>query len=182
MDKKKMQVNEQHKDAAGISGLDRKKKRIAGAVALAALAAAVWYLFWGKAFFAEEQENTVKVTASAGQEIQYARLTSVKGNEITYTLAQAMEAGEEGPGGDPSEFAAFGRATQRGGSDTFTYNGVTYRLTDQTFTVQIPVGTDVTTKLGTITTFSRLAAGDCVALVTEESGDVQIITAVYIIG
>ena len=44
-------------------------------------------------------------------------------------------------------------------------------------TTYIPVGTEVTTKLGTVTTFSRLAAGDYVALVME-----QIIMAVYIIG
>ncbi|MED9904487.1 MAG: hypothetical protein UFG06_09920 [Lachnospiraceae bacterium] len=43
----------------------------------------------------------------------------------------------------------------------------------------IPVGTPVTTRLGTVTTFSRLAAGDNVALVTdEENGEIE---AVYII-
>lgn len=261
---KKMQIKEQNVDPADIRGLDersmireqdrlarekkkninRKKKRIAGAVAAAALAAAVWYLFWGRSILADEQENVVKVTVSAGQKLQYARLTSIKGNEITYTAAEVVESGEEkglddaeGAGRDDVELAVPGRGTrkmdsgtvsggdrlpsggmakpdgsgdmpvmpdmsetdgsimfgsnsgsfgesivQRGSSDTFTYNGVTYRLTDQSVTALIPVGTDVTTKLGTVTTFSRLAAGDWVALVTEKSGDNQIITAVYIIG
>ena len=46
----------------------------------------------------------------------------------------------------------------------------------------IPVGTNVTTKLGTVTTFSRLAADDYVALVIEKDGDEDVIAAVYIIG
>lgn len=35
---------------------------------------------------------------------------------------------------------------------------------------QIPVGTDVRTKLGTVTTFSRLAAGDNIQMLTERDG------------
>lgn len=65
---------------------------------------------------------------------------------------------------------------------TFTYDGITCRVTEETVTARIPVGTEVTTKLGTVTTFSRLAAGDYVALVTQKDGDEEIIVAVYIIG
>ena len=64
----------------------------------------------------------------------------------------------------------------------FTYNNVTYQLTQESVTTQIPVGTEVTTRLGTVTTFSRLAAGDRIALVVEEEAGTQIIMAVYIIG
>ena len=49
-------------------------------------------------------------------------------------------------------------------------------------TAYIPIGTEVITKLGTTTTFSRLAAGDYVALVMEEEDGEQIIMAVYIVG
>ena len=59
---------------------------------------------------------------------------------------------------------------------------MTYQLTGESVTTQIPVGTDVTTRLGTVTTFSRLAAGDRIALVVEEEGGQQVIMAVYIIG
>lgn len=62
------------------------------------------------------------------------------------------------------------------------YDGKTYRLGTETVTKYIPVGTDVTTKLGTVTTFTRLAAEDYVALVMEKDGDEEIIAAVYIIG
>lgn len=63
-------------------------------------------------------------------------------------------------------------------STTFTYNNVVYEVSDESVTTMIPVGTDVITKLGNVTTFSRLAAGDKVALVMEE----DVIVAVYIIG
>ena len=61
------------------------------------------------------------------------------------------------------------------------------RPTDDTseteaITTYIPVGTEVTTKLGTVTTFSRLAVGDYVAFIMEQDGDEQIIMAVYIVG
>lgn len=36
---------------------------------------------------------------------------------------------------------------------------------------QIPVGTDVITSLGVTTTFSRLSAGDVIAVLTEEGTD-----------
>ena len=64
----------------------------------------------------------------------------------------------------------------------FTYEGTTYRVGTEKVTTYIPVGTDVTTKLGTVTTFSRLAAEDYVALVLEKDGDETVIMAVYIIG
>ena len=67
-------------------------------------------------------------------------------------------------------------------ADRFTYDGAIYRVGDETVTAYIPVGTDVTTKLGTVTTFSRLAAEDYVALVMEKDGDEEIIMAVYIVG
>lgn len=67
-------------------------------------------------------------------------------------------------------------------TNLFTYEDIVYRVGEESVTTYIPVGTDVTTKLGTVTTFSRLSAGDCVAIVTEEDGDSQIIMAVYIIG
>ncbi len=67
-------------------------------------------------------------------------------------------------------------------STTLTLNGVTYALSDETEITQIPVGTVVTTKLGTKTTFSRISAGDYLAVVTEEIDGVKTIIAIYIVG
>ncbi len=77
------------------------------------------------------------------------------------------------PGGNTSGSAESGM---------LIYDGKTYRMGSEHVTKYISVGTDVTTKLGTITTFSRLAAEDYVALVMEQDGDEAVIMAVYIIG
>ena len=85
------------------------------------------------------QNRAVTVSAGANEEILYATLSTVRGNEITYLAEDATD----------------------------------------TTTALIPVGTKVTTKLGTETTFSRLAAGDNVALVmNKNTGE---IASVYIV-
>ncbi len=74
-----------------------------------------------------------------------------------------------------------GAMTTDNDTSMFMYNETTYRVSEETVTTYIPVGTDVTTKLGTVTTFSRLAAEDCIALVTEKAKGTTVIVAVYII-
>lgn len=205
---------------------NRKKLGIASAVVLVVIAGGVWYLGWGR-HLRDVQETTVKISTAPGQEIVYAGLTGVKGNEITYQVAQEATTdgnpsmGEEvlqdggksdgrgDPGGEMPQMPDTGerngempeRGEMQGGrmsgfgngmtqaveamdavAESFTYDGTVYELTGETVTTLIPVGTDVITKLGTVTTFSRLAAGDKVALVVEEDDGAQIITAVYIVG
>lgn len=230
---------------------NKRKKKIAGVVVTVLAAAGIWYAVWGRKLFLKDQETEAIVTASAGQKIVYARLDSVKGNEITYTVAQAVadtesrsdDTGQDstdravhrppdtsGSAGEPGQTAEKGRGNEagrpdmssngmglsvpetsieRGGgkggmssgggfsmdggivmggnkatasTDQFIYRNVTYKLTEETGALQIPVGTAVTTKLGTVTTFSRLAAGDKVALIMEQDDSGQVIAAVYIIG
>lgn len=57
----------------------------------------------------------------------------------------------------------------QGGSDS-AQNAVmmTYTETDETSQMQIPVGTEVETKLGTITTFSRLSNGDIIKMLLQK--------------
>jgi hypothetical protein len=62
------------------------------------------------------------------------------------------------------------------------YGNVSYALSTETGEDMIPVGTKVTTRLGTVSTFSRLRAGDYVALVMNLNGNEQVIAAVYVIG
>lgn len=45
---------------------------------------------------------------------------------------------------------------------------MTYTETDETGQMQIPVGTEVETKLGTITTFSRLSNGDIIKMLLQK--------------
>ncbi len=188
-------------------------------------------------------DTGVSISAGFGEEVVYAQLTAVRGNEISYQLANKNEqttdstttldqAGTEkqsfqrGDRPDRSQMTGdmpsmdgmpdmssmpdmsnmpdmgsmqgmenmpsmdgmpdmssmpsmtFSASVQTA-EDGFTYNNETYILTEEEMTELIPVGTPVTTKLGTVTTFSRLAAGDSIAIIRNTStGE---ITAVYII-
>lgn len=57
---------------------------------------------------------------------------------------------------------------------TINGNEMTYEQDGETVTTLIPVGTVVTTKLGTTTTFSRLSAGDTIQMVLEDGEIVSI--------
>lgn len=50
----------------------------------------------------------------------------------------------------------------------------------ETETYQIPVGTEVVTKLGSVTTFSRLASGDKIACLIEEADGESVILKIWI--
>lgn len=249
----------------------KKYKVIISVVLVVALVGTVWYVGWGKKMLAQTAANTtVEIKKSAGQEVVLAQITSIKGNEITYAVAEEviteetqdseeakkeskknskeesaqsqrpqgeMPQGErpsfgegEMPSFDGSNMPSFdgssmpdmsqmpsgggmpsfgggegmpsfdgssmpdmsqmpsrgqqGSSSPSGRSEVnqFTYENKTYRISGESITAYIPVGTDVTTKLGTVTTFSRLAAGDYVALVIEKDGNEKVIAAVYIIG
>lgn len=225
----------------------KKYKIIISVVLTVALVGTVWYVGWGKNMLAQTAANTtVEIKKSAGQEVVIAQITSIKGNEISYVVAEEViteevqgsedtkveskaesaqskrpqsqgaqgerpsrdgQSGEGMPswGGQGGEgMPSFGggegmpsfdgsgmpsrgqqgSSSSSGRSETnqFTYDNKTYRIGSESITTYIPVGTDVTTKLGTVTTFSRLAADDYVALVIEKDGDEEVIAAVYIIG
>lgn len=60
---------------------------------------------------------------------------------------------------------------------------VMYTLTGEEQNMLIPVGTPVTTLLGTVSTFSRIAVNNTVKIVTQTSdNDEEVIVAVYIVG
>ena len=83
--------------------------------------------------------------------------------------AGEMPAGEMPTGETPTE-------------ETSESSDVTYTALDEERTMMIPVGTEVVTKLGTVTTFSRLASGDVMKILTEKSGDEDIILKIWIVG
>jgi hypothetical protein len=58
-----------------------------------------------------------------------------------------------------------------------------YTLTGEEISAIIPVGTPVTTLLGTVTTFSRIAVENTLQIVTEKNSEGEdIIVAIYIVG
>ena len=134
---------------------NRKKKRLAGAAAAAMLTVGAWYVGWGRNITVQTNQTSVQVTAQSGQEIVYATLTEVKGNEITYMVQEEAFGINEGPGA--------------------------YEEEGQEQTTLIPVGTDVITRLGATVTFSRLATGENVALIMEEDEGQKVIVKVYIL-
>lgn len=90
LDEKSMIVEQARLEKEKKRRKNRRKKRIVLAVLLVVAAGGIWYFFWGRKPGAD-RENTVKIEKSAGQEIVYVRLDSVKGNEITYTTAEARQ-------------------------------------------------------------------------------------------
>ncbi|MBR5760611.1 MAG: hypothetical protein IK018_10020 [Lachnospiraceae bacterium] len=85
------------------------------------------------------------------------------------------------PGGGSRSEGSSDKSASRKSSNTITIDGQSYELAEETEITYIPVGTVVTTKLGTETTFSRLQAGDYIAIVTESDGAENVIVAVYIV-
>lgn len=203
MDEKSMILEQERQEKAKKRKKRKKYKWMAGILAIVLAIGATWYVGWGRYLLAEKEADAVVIKVSAGQSVTYAKITAINGNEITYAIAEKMdvklpENGEESAGegrrpqmGGRGQMGGFGQmgsgrdntnTTSAADTNMFTYEDAVYRVGEESVTTYIPVGTDVTTKLGTVTTFSRLSAGDCVAIVTEKDGDSQIIMAVYIIG
>lgn len=104
------------------------------------------------------------------QKYVYAYVSSIEGNEVTYTevdesVAKAAEErakekaeAEDGAGSDSTEMP---QGAPGGMSD----------MTGETVTTMIPVGVTVHTTSDTTTTFSRLAAGDLLKILVETDTD-----------
>jgi hypothetical protein len=241
---------------------NRRKRMTVGFVLTIIAALGIWYGVWGRKLMSSEGEIQVKVAAEPSQSVIYARLDSIYGNDITYTVAnplsnesQTQQASEkadtqgfanmpegltgEGSGSMPEGFSGEGTRSMPegfsgegtgsmpegfGGEGTgsmpegfggegngsmpegftgessgnmrnrtwsssssaaqaaFTYDDISYVLTEETGEDRIPVGTKVTTRLGTVSTFSRLRAGDYIALVMDQEDNGQEIYAIYVIG
>lgn len=63
-----------------------------------------------------------------------------------------------------------------------TQNQREYTDTGETMEYRIPVGTDVETRLGSITTFSRLASGDRIAILFDTAEQEEFIRKIWIVG
>ena len=210
----------------------RKKMLIFLTVLLCFLAASGGgFLLWQRSQRAAQE--AVQITAGENEEITYARISTIVGNEIEAALLEGAAAEQTGTAGtqtaddaasagdaasENNVTSADGEMTSEGtaeegrsdggtaggemqGSmseggmpDSGTAEGGTpdgglpqqdasgfaaggqsgrsaYTETGETKSWQIPVGTDVITSLGVTTTFSRLSAGDVIAVLTEAGTD-----------
>lgn len=127
-----------------------KKKLVIGAVCFCLLTAAGGVLFWQKQE-AAASESVIEITAGQQEEIIYAQIDSIVGNDLELSLAE-------------KETDSTGR--QGGGMDSSSYT-----LTGETKSLEVPVGTEVITKLGVVTTFSRLSSGNMIAVLLEKGTD-----------
>ena len=204
----------------------RKKMLIFLTVLLCLLAiAGGGFLLWQRSQRAAQE--AVQITAGENEEITYARISTIVGNEIEAALLEGAAAEQTGTAGtqtaddaasENNVTSADGEMTSEGTAeegmsdggtaggemqggmseggmpDSGTAEGGTpdgglpqqdasgfaaggqsgrsaYTETGETKSWQIPVGTDVITSLGVTTTFSRLSAGNVIAVLTEEGTD-----------
>ena len=130
----------------------RRKKLLASIAVLLCLGAAGGgaFFFWQSS--AAAAGETVQIVAGEQEELTYARIHTIVGNEMETVLldAAAVERMETGSAPEGELFS---------------------EEDGETKSWQIPVGTDVITSLGVTTTFSRLSAGDVIAVLTEEGTD-----------
>ncbi len=236
MDEKSMILEQERLQKVKKRKKYKKIKCIMGILVIFLLAGGTWYVKKGRYLLAETNSTGVEIVAGEGQELVYAKIISIKGNEITYMVTEkplqnipqqgtddetgVSSEGKEMPGGmsfpEGMEFPGGMDFSDMGGGQMPDMNGgqrpdmgngqrpnmsgeqkpgrgngkitdtgegqSTDILESESITTYIPVGTAVTTKLGTVTTFSRLAVGDYVAFITEADGDEEMIMAVYIIG
>ncbi len=116
-----------------------KRKRII--IALFAVVIVCACVFLGVRFYQKKQAEAAainEVSITEGQELVYAQITSIVGNNITVSRI----------------------------------NEDTFQATGETTDLQIPVGTEVISKLGTTVTFSSLSADDYVAIALEAGTDI----------
>lgn len=153
-------------------------------------------------------ESSQEIVLEEGQELLYAKITSISGNEMMYALLEEqtvdftkpenakersgmpsgkkmsadenpssgenplngeMPSGGERPTGDASSNNRNKRTPDNVPSEDMQNKSMTtYTETGKTGQIQIPVGTDVETKLGTITTFSRLSNGDTIRMLLQK--------------
>lgn len=160
----------------------KKNKVRIGILILLLLAAAAGIFFYrSKEREAEENPNAEEnVVLEKNQSWLYLEIEEITGNEIQ-AVAVTDNAGSEeeiaaGDAHSEDRIAAgdaHGRNTQADDGDESTDG-------EKTQSYLIPVGTDVVTKLGSVTTFSRLAAGDTIHCLTQQEDGETVILKIWI--
>lgn len=150
----------------------RKKRLIISLVIIVILSASGFlaYKYYQQKKAAENSEAIVAV--SDGQELVYASVTLVAGNNITVDILQETTPSAE-ESAETTDMKSSGMMAGRSDS------GSSYTETGESTQYQIPVGTVVITKLGTSATFSSISTGNVLAIALEEGTD--IIDKVWII-
>ena len=83
MDEKSMILEQERQQKARKRKKYKKLKWIAGILVLVLVASGIWYAVQGRYLLAENDNGTVEIVAGDGQEIVYARIDSINGNEVS---------------------------------------------------------------------------------------------------
>lgn len=136
----------------------KKRKSKKGCIILLIIllsgAAAVCYYDKSQREAQAAQAGQSAIEAGEGQSVLYAQIDTIVGNEISIQLLEFSD--------------AEGR--------------ISYEMRDEQREYCIPVGTQVETRLGSITTFTRLAAGDKIAMLLAPKDETQEIVKIWIVG
>lgn len=145
----------------------------------------------------ESTANSEEIKVEKNQSVVYGQIVSIDGNEMTYYVMEESEGEQEETQEQKEDTAKKERPQMPEGGFSGEMpegfpggerpqmpwgNGEAGNSDEkETITVQIPVGTKVTTRLGTETTFSRLAAGDNIKMLVQEEDGEQVILEIWIV-
>ena len=145
----------------------------------------------------KKEDSGTEISLKENQSMVIGKITESAGNDITVSLVEEKSMGERngrgGQNGDmPMPTGEDGRPEKpEGQEDTSSdenrsgnkgENKTFYTETGETASYTVPVGTTVTTALGTETNFSGLAEGDTIKIVLEkdDSGN-DVVVGIWIV-
>ena len=161
----------------------KRKKKILIAIGIFLIAILVMGGIWYTQIRETETEveNSENIAVEAGQELLLGQITVINGNEMTFALVEETQAptqrgGMNRPGAKTSSDAMILEGTEETEATTVVYTAL-----EEERTATIPVGTEVVTKLGTVTTFSRLASGDVMKILVDNTDEEDVILKIWIL-
>ena len=161
----------------------KRKKKILVAIGIFLIAILVMGGIWYTQIRETETEveNSENIAVEAGQELLLGQITVINGNEMTFALVEETQAptqrgGMNRPGAKTSSDAMILEGTEETEATTVVYTAL-----EEERTATIPVGTEVVTKLGTVTTFSRLASGDVMKILVDNTDEEDVILKIWIL-
>lgn len=145
--------------AAELQRKKRRNRRVRRILILAVLilcAALIYAVLQKKKEEEAAAQTDTTLELADGEELVYGRITSIVGNDMEISVLEANQSSPEKEG-----------IGENGSADALQ----TYTDTGETREYEIPVGTDVVTSLGAVTTFSKLSEGDVIGIVAKSGTD-----------
>lgn len=131
-------------------------------------------------------EETQATTQRGGMNRPGAKTSSDNTTSSTGELPAGELPTGELPTGEMSAESVTGEentsdVTMAEGTEETEATTVVYTALEEERTATIPVGTEVVTKLGTVTTFSRLASGDVMKILVDNTDEEDVILKIWIL-